>query len=159
MPLALHGRIRNMQQNMRRCFDPDYPIIVNHMNLDGTNIILNENGNINGIIDWAEAEYSPFGFSFYGLENILGWHDLQAGVWRHVSNHRALRKHFVDLILHFIGVERGSEMSDRIMVANQVGLLLRYGVDSKTNAAVQVGSPEYQILEYFVNQLDDPDVE
>jgi hypothetical protein len=51
----------------------NFPIILNHGDLIPSNILVNENTwEITGLVDWAEAEYLPFGTCFYGLEHFLG---------------------------------------------------------------------------------------
>jgi hypothetical protein len=51
----------------------DYPIVLNHGDLIPSNILVNEDTwEITGLVDWAEAEYLPFGTCLYGLEHLLG---------------------------------------------------------------------------------------
>ncbi|CAA9960746.1 hypothetical protein PTMSG1_04130 [Pyrenophora teres f. maculata] len=52
----------------------DYPVVLNHGDLIPSNILANEQTwEITGIVDWAEAEYLPFGTCLYGLEHLLGY--------------------------------------------------------------------------------------
>jgi hypothetical protein len=49
------------------------PIALNHGDILPSNIICDpETGHLNGVVDWAEAEYLPFGICLYGLEPLLG---------------------------------------------------------------------------------------
>jgi hypothetical protein len=51
----------------------NFPIVLNHGDLIPSNILVNENTwEITGLVDWAEAEYLPFGTCLYGLEHFLG---------------------------------------------------------------------------------------
>jgi hypothetical protein len=51
----------------------DYPVVLNHGDLIPSNILVDEDTwEITGIVDWAEAEYLPFGTCLYGLELLLG---------------------------------------------------------------------------------------
>jgi hypothetical protein len=51
-----------------------YPVILNHGDLIPSNILIDENTwEITGLVDWAEAEYLPFGTCLYGLEHMLGY--------------------------------------------------------------------------------------
>jgi hypothetical protein len=51
----------------------DYPVVLNHGDLIPSNILVNEDTwNITGLVDWAEAEFLPFGTCLYGLEHLLG---------------------------------------------------------------------------------------
>ncbi|KAH7406940.1 hypothetical protein DE146DRAFT_648857 [Phaeosphaeria sp. MPI-PUGE-AT-0046c] len=52
----------------------DYPVVLNHGDLIPSNILVDENTwQITGLVDWAEAEYLPFGTCLYGLEHFLGY--------------------------------------------------------------------------------------
>jgi hypothetical protein len=49
------------------------PTALNHGDVLPSNIICNpETGDLRGVVDWAEAEYLPFGTCLYGLEHLLG---------------------------------------------------------------------------------------
>ena len=51
----------------------EYPVTLNHGDLIPSNILIDEDWNITGLVDWAEAEYLPFGMCLYGLEHLLGY--------------------------------------------------------------------------------------
>jgi hypothetical protein len=52
----------------------EYPVVLNHGDLIPSNIVVDEDTwEITGLVDWAEAEYLPFGTCLYGLENLLGY--------------------------------------------------------------------------------------
>jgi hypothetical protein len=52
----------------------NYPVVLNHGDLIPSNILVHEDTwEITGLIDWAEAEYLPFGTCLYGLEHLLGY--------------------------------------------------------------------------------------
>ncbi|KAH8728052.1 hypothetical protein GQ44DRAFT_702568 [Phaeosphaeriaceae sp. PMI808] len=52
----------------------DYPVVLNHGDLIPSNILIDEDTwEITGVVDWAEAEYLPFGVCLYGLEHLLGY--------------------------------------------------------------------------------------
>lgn len=52
----------------------DYPVMLNHGDLIPSNILIDEDTwEITGVVDWAEAEYLPFGTCLYGLEPLLGY--------------------------------------------------------------------------------------
>lgn len=52
----------------------DYPVILSHGDLIPSNILVDEDTwEITGLVDWAEAEYLPFGTCLYGLEHFLGY--------------------------------------------------------------------------------------
>ncbi|KAK8850934.1 Tudor domain-containing protein 15 [Apiospora arundinis] len=50
------------------------PFVLTHGDISESNILVDpDDGRITGIIDWAEAEVSPFGLALWGLESILGY--------------------------------------------------------------------------------------
>ncbi|KAI9705192.1 MAG: hypothetical protein M1820_005339 [Bogoriella megaspora] len=50
------------------------PTVLNHGDLVPTNLLLDPvTFGISGVVDWAEAEYLPFGTCLYGLEYLLGY--------------------------------------------------------------------------------------
>ncbi|KAF1844292.1 uncharacterized protein K460DRAFT_317668 [Cucurbitaria berberidis CBS 394.84] len=52
----------------------DFPVTLNHGDLIPSNILIDEETwEIAGVVDWAEAEYLPFGTCLYGLEHLLGY--------------------------------------------------------------------------------------
>ncbi|CAO2652529.1 Nn.00g008120.m01.CDS01 [Neocucurbitaria sp. VM-36] len=52
----------------------NYPVTLNHGDLIPSNILIDgETWEITGVVDWAEAEYLPFGTCLYGLEHLLGY--------------------------------------------------------------------------------------
>ncbi|KAF2424483.1 hypothetical protein EJ08DRAFT_617816 [Tothia fuscella] len=49
------------------------PTVLNHGDLIASNIMIDqETGALTGVVDWAEAEYLPFGMCLCGLEYFLG---------------------------------------------------------------------------------------
>jgi hypothetical protein len=52
----------------------DFAVVLNHGDLIPSNILVDEDTwEITGLVDWAEAEYLPFGTCLYGLEHFLGY--------------------------------------------------------------------------------------
>jgi hypothetical protein len=50
------------------------PVVLNHGDLIPSNILVDEDTwEITGLVDWAEAEYLPFGTCLYGLEHVFGY--------------------------------------------------------------------------------------
>ena len=88
------------------------------------NIMVDADGNIVGIIDWADARVLPFGVSLYGLENILGHMDGEG--WHYCHNHLELRALFWSIFKEQAGEISDTDMHS-IMVARRAGLFMRYG--------------------------------
>ncbi|KAF1914606.1 hypothetical protein BDU57DRAFT_519691 [Ampelomyces quisqualis] len=52
----------------------NYPVVLNHGDMIPSNILVDEDTwEVTGLVDWAEAEYLPFGTCLYGLEHFLGY--------------------------------------------------------------------------------------
>lgn len=67
----LKQRAKDTLNKVQQVFD--YPVTLNHGDLIPPNILIDEaTWSISGLVDWAEAEYLPFGTCLYGLENLLG---------------------------------------------------------------------------------------
>jgi hypothetical protein len=50
-----------------------YPVVLNHGDLIPSNILVDPSTwSITGLVDWAEAEFLPFGTSLYSLDFLLG---------------------------------------------------------------------------------------
>ena len=51
-----------------------WPIVLTHGDLIPSNILVDEETwQITGLVDWAEAEFLPFGICLYGLDHLLGF--------------------------------------------------------------------------------------
>ncbi|KAF2651709.1 hypothetical protein K491DRAFT_606392 [Lophiostoma macrostomum CBS 122681] len=54
--------------------DDEWPVVLNHGDLIPSNILIDaETGAMTGVVDWAEAEWLPFGTCLYALEHLLGY--------------------------------------------------------------------------------------
>jgi hypothetical protein len=69
------GLRRRAQETLLRLLKiDDYPTVLNHGDLIPTNVLVHEeNWEVSGLVDWAEAEDLPFGVCLYGLEHLLGF--------------------------------------------------------------------------------------
>ncbi|KAK7994517.1 hypothetical protein PG991_016105 [Apiospora marii] len=104
------------------------PFVLNHGDLSESNILVNkDNGRITGIIDWAEAEVSPFGLSLWGLESLLGYG--RKGNFYFYDNAEQLRDEFWRIFEAEIGTAADAlsdEVKHAIKVARMAGLLLSW---------------------------------
>ncbi|PSN74589.1 hypothetical protein BS50DRAFT_539961 [Corynespora cassiicola Philippines] len=108
----------------------DYPVSVCHGDLIPTNMLVDPaTWAITGVVDWAEAEYLPFGTCLYGLEHLLGYLDTtdRAGEkrWRYYDNAGTLRQFFWTSLIDQVPELR--ERTRSIMLMRDVGVLLWYG--------------------------------
>lgn len=106
-------------------------------------------GHLTGVIDWAEAQISPFGISLWGLENVLGYMNSQG--WHYHTDHRSLRDLFWQIFEENVG---GLSDEDRqsIRVARMADLFFRYGFswDGDNNRQpVEEGTPSFKYLDAF----------
>jgi hypothetical protein len=68
----LRERAKNTLHAVQRM--TGYPVVLNHGDLIPSNVLVDEaTWEITGLVDWAEAEYLPFGTCLYGLEHLLGY--------------------------------------------------------------------------------------
>ncbi|KAK6860684.1 Protein kinase-like domain protein [Apiospora arundinis] len=107
------------------------PFVLTHGDISESNILVDpDDGRITGIIDWAEAEVSPFGLALWGLEPILGYMNPEG--WHYHANAEELRAEFWRVFEVEIGNgESVAALSDdvrhAIRFSRMVGLLLSHG--------------------------------
>lgn len=103
------------------------PFVLNHGDLSETNMLVDtHDGRITGIIDWAEAEVSPFGLSLWGLESLLGYG--RKGKFYFYDNAEQLRDEFWSVFEAEIGTTAAlsEEVKHAIKIARMAGLLLSW---------------------------------
>lgn len=108
-----------------------YPVVLNHGDLIPSNILVDEETwNITGLVDWAEAEWLPFGTCLYGLEHLLGSlrmpsHGSGTPAFDYYDNAVHLRERFWSTLIGLV-----SELDKRIeevKVMRDIGILLWHG--------------------------------
>lgn len=113
------------------CMIDDYSVVLNHGDLIPSNILVDEQTwEIRGLVDWAEAEYLPFGTSLYGLEHLLGFFQPESQQSRrsrfvYYDNARQLREFFWAHLLDLVP-ELGAKQ-EKVRVMRDVGVLLWHG--------------------------------
>ncbi|KJZ69736.1 hypothetical protein HIM_10876 [Hirsutella minnesotensis 3608] len=125
LPSRFTSNLSRVRQHLPALFSGAFPFVLNHGDLCEMNLLVNpETGNITGIVDWAEARILPFGFSIWGLENVLGYMDSEG--WHYYDNHRELENIFWQT---FLGEARNASDTDLqlIRAARMAGLFCRYG--------------------------------
>jgi hypothetical protein len=109
----------------------DYPVVLNHGDLIPSNILIDpDTWEISGIVDWAEAEFLPFGTCLYGLEHLLGYLDRSdrlAPRFRFYDEAPKLREVFRSTLFeHLPELERQNKLED-LLLMRDAGVLLWYG--------------------------------
>jgi hypothetical protein len=107
------------------------PIVLNHGDVVPGNLMVSSiTFELVGLVDWAEAEWLPFGTCLYGLEYLLGW--LEHGTnptFVYYEGAEELREMFWGALGKRVGVE-GKEMAKwrgEVNLARDLGVLLWNG--------------------------------
>lgn len=125
LPSRFASNLGRVRQDLSSLFSGAVPFVLNHGDLCEMNLLINsETGDITGIVDWAEARILPFGFSLWGLENVLGCMDSEG--WHYYNNRRELEDLFWQT---FWGEASNASDTDLqfIRAARMAGLFCRYG--------------------------------
>lgn len=138
----------------------DYPVVLNHGDLIPSNILVEEDTwEITGLVDWAEAEYLPFGTCFYGLEHLLGYMSTTQHSTPAAGGSTADCKHDPAFVYYenasqlrellwrslFGRVPAMKSREDDMRVMRKLGILLWYGFAWDDGA-----------IDRVVNEVDDP---
>lgn len=122
------------------------PWVFTHGDLVAGNIMVDPvDGGLTGLVDWAEAEYLPFGVCLYGLEEMLG--AMTKGGWRYCVQAERLRGLFWEELRRTIG--EGGEVVERVRMARDVGVLLWWGIawdDGRIDRVVEEGRDVEEIV-------------
>lgn len=124
------------------------PVVLNHGDVIPSNIIVDPHtGQLNGLVDWAEAEWLAFGTCLYGLEFILGWleHSGRQRKFTYYDGAEVLRKLFWEELQICIPDLAGTNsigIIDSVILARDVGVLLWYGFAWDEGSIDRVVNPE-----------------
>ncbi|KYK62090.1 hypothetical protein DCS_03235 [Drechmeria coniospora] len=92
-PERFRGKNEEIVTDLLLLLRPEYPMVLNDDDLLEMNLHLDErDGQVTGIVDWADAIVSPFGMSLRRLETILGVQT--SSCWHFHANHGFLRAQF-----------------------------------------------------------------
>ncbi|KXL42334.1 MAG: hypothetical protein FE78DRAFT_34574 [Acidomyces sp. 'richmondensis'] len=106
------------------------PVVLTHGDLLPANILVNgRTWEVTGLVDWAEAEWLPFGIGLYGLEHLLGSLEGEGRRRRFVYYDRAeeLRGIFWERLVALVGELNAEGMRKKVLLARDVGILLWRG--------------------------------
>lgn len=125
LPPRFKSNLLNIRRELPSLFSGALPFVLSHGDLCEMNILTNrETGEITGIVDWAEARILPFGFSLWGLENVLGFMDSEG--WHYFDNREELQRLFWDSF-RTEAIDFTDAEFELVQCARLVGLFCRYG--------------------------------
>jgi hypothetical protein len=128
--------------------DSAIPLVLSHGDLCEMNLLVEaETGSLTGVIDWAEARILPFGFSLYGVENLLGYMDDEG--WHYYDNAQQLRELFWRVFLEGVEGSISEATLQTIWTARMAGLFYRYGFVFDGKEILGVVGPESGSLRYL----------
>ncbi|KAL7909522.1 hypothetical protein GGI35DRAFT_385348 [Trichoderma velutinum] len=113
--------------------------------LPGNMMVDAKTGRLTGLIDWAEAEWLPFGMALYGVEEVLGEHVPSEG-FRYYHDHEELRQVFWNKFLSL--TRREAIQLRQVEAARKLGILLWRGIafdDGKIDRVVEAGRDDSEI--------------
>ncbi|KAL7819781.1 hypothetical protein V8C26DRAFT_28026 [Trichoderma gracile] len=122
-----------------------------HGDLLPANILVNpKTGRLTGLIDWAEAEWLPFGMALYGIEEVLGEAIVPSQGFSYCADHRELRQLFW---CEFLSLTRRRHMSNMIQMqsveaARKLGILFWRGIafdDGRMDRVLEEGRDEEEM--------------
>jgi hypothetical protein len=103
------------------------PLVFTHGDLNGLNILTNNDGHVSSVIDWGESTWKPFGMGLYGLDTFLG--SMRPEGYSSVEGHEQLRDRFFETMWIHMPPEmftRKRELEKAVRVAETVGILHRH---------------------------------
>ncbi|KAI4596983.1 hypothetical protein KJ359_004893 [Pestalotiopsis sp. 9143b] len=124
------------------------PWALTHGDLIPSNILVDsETGSIVGLLDWAEAEWLPFGVGLYGLEELLG--EEVDGEFTYFPEARKLRHLFwSQLLSHVPELRANPQLLSTVKEAQILGVLLWHGIafdDGRLDRVVEKGTDDAEI--------------
>lgn len=156
--LRLHAQ--NTLKELHRL--DDLPVVLTHGDAVTSNIMVDAaSGRLCGLVDWAEAEYLPFGMCLYGLEYLLGYlARAPEKRFRYYTCAEKLRGTFWEEMYECVPELRSrSELRLAVELSRHVGALLWHGfawddgvVDRVVNA--EVDEEELMFLQAFLESTN-----
>ncbi|KAI8963933.1 hypothetical protein F5Y11DRAFT_127614 [Daldinia sp. FL1419] len=124
------------------------PWVLSHGDFLPSNIMVcPKSGKLLGLLDWAEAEYLPFGVGMYGLQELLG--EDKDGHFVYYPDAKRLRNLFwTELLSALPELSRDARSAALIRKAQILGIFLWHGIafdDGKLNRTVEEGKDDGEI--------------
>ncbi|KAI0380922.1 hypothetical protein F5Y04DRAFT_88036 [Hypomontagnella monticulosa] len=126
----------------------DLPWTLSHGDFLPSNIMVcPKSGKILGLLDWAEAEFLPFGIGMYGLQELLG--EDRDGHFVYYPEVKHLRDLFwTELLSRLPDLSRDNRRVALVRKAQILGILLWHGIafdNGKLDRAVEEGKDDGEI--------------
>ena len=128
------------------------PVVLTHGDLLPSNILVDsKTSKITGLVDWAEAEYLPFGMSLYGLDHLLGYlegSDAGQPSFIYYEQANLLRSHFWEILRQRIFHSTNQCMQRVTALSRDMGVLLWHGIafdDGKIDRVVELGEDDIEL--------------
>lgn len=140
LPDRFMPTLNQVRKDLLRIFA--LPFVITHGDLNESNILVDDDGHITAVIDWAESRILPFGISLWGLENVLGYMDGTG--WHYHDNAKELRDEFWRVFeINVGGIQE--EVKKNIRLARMAGLFLRYGFEQDGSARGKVRDTDFAL--------------
>lgn len=155
--------LRDRALRLRKAVDGDIlsmlPIVLNHGDFLPTNILVDEKDwTLKSLVDWAEAEYLPFGMTLYGIEHLLGY--MTGSKFIYYQQAFAIRQAFWRRLRELVPELKDERVWKAVLVSREIGMLLWHGIawddgklDRVVNAVDDVEEVAY--LEAFLGVEED----
>ena len=145
LPVRFQASARSVLKHLHRV--EALPWVLTHGDIVASNIMVeSSSGKMTGLVDWAEAEYLPFGVCLYGLEEILG--ELTPTGFQYYTDANDLRDIFWDELSMLIPDLRQITVLEAVKLARDLGVLLWHGIafdDGAIDRVVQEGRDDEEI--------------
>lgn len=139
LPVRFQAKVRVIIDNL--ALIEALPWILSHGDIVLGNIIVDPfSGRLLGLVDWAEAEYFPFGVCLYGLEEFLG--ETTTTGFQYSLDASALRNIFWEALTKAVPDLCQVQFMKAVGLARDLGVLLWYGIafdNGAINRVVQEG--------------------
>ncbi|KAI3337256.1 hypothetical protein HD806DRAFT_32504 [Xylariaceae sp. AK1471] len=125
------------------------PWVFTHGDFLPANIMVSPySGKLMGLLDWAEAEWLPFGIGMYGLEELLGENN-KDGKFVYYPEAKQLRNMFwKELMLLIPELSQDLKTTALVKKAQRLGILLWHGIafdNGKLDRVVEEGKDDQEI--------------
>lgn len=125
------------------------PWVFTHGDFLAANVMVSpHSGELTGLLDWAEAEWLPFGIGMYGLEELLGEDDRGGRLVYYPEASRLRNLFWKQLALSIPELGSNTRSTALVKRAQQLGVLLWHGIafdDGNLNRVVEEGKDDREI--------------